>query len=254
MRIFLITSTLMTYALFSFSLINAQSPKKLFEQANKLYKSEKFERALKLYKKIPNKSAYVNYNLGNCAYKLERYGYALLYWRRAEKNWGIFNREELVSNIFLVKEKLGGMRGITPKERNPIVKRIVNLKNIGISLLRSMPIFILQLLFLIIWIFLFIYIRFLYKKRKKQTITILFSLIAIFGVLLVIRYTIDSRRYGIVVSKTAPLRSGPGTTFQTLLNIPEGTEVIIKRKTDGSYKVKALRQIGYVQKSDLEKI
>jgi tetratricopeptide (TPR) repeat protein len=251
-KFFLITSTIIP--LLSFSFVDAQSPKELFEQANKLYKSEKFERALELYKKIPNKSVYVNYNLGNCAYKLERYGYALLYWRRAEKNWGVFNREELVSNIFLVKEKLTQMRGITRTKRNPIVKKIVKIKNIGISLLRSMPIFVLQILFLIIWIFLFIYIRFLYKKRKKQTISILFSLIAIFGVLLVVRYTIDSRRYGIVVTKTAPLRSGPGITFQTLLNIPEGTELVIKRKMNGSYKVKALGQIGYVQKGDLEKI
>ncbi len=46
-----------------------------FYQANDLYKEGKFSKAYELYEKIPNKSAKVHYNLGNCAFKLNKIGY-----------------------------------------------------------------------------------------------------------------------------------------------------------------------------------
>ena len=61
---------------------------------------------MQYYKRIPHKSAVVNYNLGNCAYKLGQKGYALLYWRRAEHAWKFTGREELLENIFLLKGEL----------------------------------------------------------------------------------------------------------------------------------------------------
>jgi tetratricopeptide (TPR) repeat protein len=217
---------------------------KLFETANRLYKKGNFRAAIKIYKKIPNKSAYVNYNIGNCEYKLEKYGNALLYWRRAEKKWGIFNREELLNNIFLLKKKMGTVRRFRTRLAN----------NIVISSLRFMPIITIQTLFLILWLFLFIYIRFLYKKKKKWVILLLFALIALFGILLAIRYSIDSRRYGVVVTKYAELKSGPGKTFQTLMNLPQTEEVIIKKESDGFLKIKVLRNIGWASKESVGEI
>jgi len=230
-----------------------QEAQDYFVQANILYKEGKFEAAMELYEKIPNKSAYVYYNLGNCAYKLKRYGWALLHWRRAERYWGFFNRDELLDNIMLLQEEVKKAAGIQKEKRSPIMLAITKIKNLIISWIRSTPHIIIQLLFLLLWLFLFIYIRFLYKKRKKWTIIALFALIAFFGILLVVRYSIDARKYGVVVSQQARLLSGPGETFQTLMQIETAQEAVIKKEKSDYYKVKVNKHIGWISKKDIEK-
>src|SRR3972149_12130830 len=79
-----------------------------FLQANKAYKEGKFQDALVLYKKIPVKESGLYYNMGNAFYKLGQYGKALLYWRRAERLWGIGDKSELVYNIALLKKQVFG--------------------------------------------------------------------------------------------------------------------------------------------------
>lgn len=219
---------------------HALSPQEVFEKANQAYKAHNYTRARELYEAIPNKSAQVYYNLGNCAYKQEEYGYALLYWRRAEKSWGMLGRSELLENIFLLKKKLG------IHQKHSIFRTF--------SLIRSIPLFVFQFLFLALWLFLFIYLRFLSKKQKKGIIMALFALIALFGILLVVRYSVDARRYGIVVETEAPLRSGPGQTFKKLATLPEADEVIIKKESDHFYKVKTEGRIGWVSTQDVKKI
>jgi len=225
-----------------------------FERANQFYKDGKFDKAMELYKQIPDKSSYVNYNLGNCAYKLNDYGFALLYWRRAEKNWGFFNRGELLENVMLLKEKMVELSGATVKKHNVISLFFIKSKNILSSWTRTMPLFILQFLFLLLWLFLFVYLRFLYKKRRKHTIAALFSLIAFFGIILVVRYSFESKIYGIVVEKQAPVLSGPGKTFQTIMQIYQAEEVVIKKESGDYYKIKALKSAGWIDKKYVEKV
>lgn len=227
--------------------LQAQAPQALFEQANGLYKQGKFVEAIKLYRQIPNKSAQVEYNLGNCAYKLKRYGWALLHWRRAERTWGFFNRDELVENILHLKKELYP----DMKMGLPIITKI---KNIVLSWSHAIPLLVLQLLFLLLWLFLFVYLRFLYKKRKNRTILGLFALIAFFGILLVIRYSLDARRHAVVVSPQSRLLSGPGETFQMLMPLGAAQEVIIKKETADYYKVKALKRIGWINKNDIQEV
>ncbi len=219
----------------------------LFNKANNLYKSSEYNKALKLYKSIPNKSHYVNYNMGNCAYNLEQYGYALLYWRRAESNWGLFNKKELLDNIKLVKEKLN-LNNSFINEQNPIARVIISLKNRLFCILKAIPIITIQLIFLFLWLFLFIYIRFLYKKRKKLTIGILFALIAFFGMVLVIKHSIESKKYGVILNSNTRLLSGPGDKYQELIKLRKGEELTIKKESSGYYKIKSLKRMGWVKK------
>ena len=151
---------------FVFSSIFAQqdkNDKNLFLDAARQYKEGNFQSALQLYQKIEDKTPQINYNLGNCAYKLDKLGYALLYWRRAEKSWGIFGRSELLDNIFLLKKTLN-------KEKIKPVKYFgwfVRFKNSFVSLVRCVPLFLIQFSFLILWLFLFVCLRFLYKKKRR---------------------------------------------------------------------------------------
>jgi len=242
-----------------FLLTNASFPNNAqdnFKKANVLYRNKQFEQALEAYKKIEDPSAYVDYNIGNCAYQLEQYGSALLHWRRAEKRWGMFNRAELLENIDLLKEKLREKYGYFYGKKSKMPRFIINLKNFFNSFVRSIPLFYLQIIFLIFWTFLFFFLRSLYKKKRKYLILTLFFIVAFFGFILALRYGIDSRIYGVVVKEKASLLSGSGEKFNTLMEIPEAAEVVIKKESGDYCKVKVLQhgQMGWIERSEIELI
>lgn len=223
----------------------------MFLQANDLYKKNEYKKAYDLYKSIPDRVAKVNYNLGNCAYKLGDYGKALLYWRKAERDWNSFDRLELLENIELVKSKLNNNYYA---KGGKFFEYLSKFKNYLFSLVRATPLFLVQFLFLLLWFLLFLYIKYLYKKKQKFLIILLFILVTISGVLLVVRYSVYYKRLGIVVSKKALLMSGPGNNFQQLGNLPEGSEVLIQQESDNFYKIKFYRQIGWVNQKDVGKV
>lgn len=241
--------------LFSMLTLNSQNQdftsldsQEIFVQANSLYKAGKFEQAIDLYKSIPDKSAYAYYNLGNSAYQLEKYGFAMLYWRKAEKLWGFFNRDELIDNITLLQEKIRILNSGIEKKRSPITLSFIKIKNVIMSWLRSFPLILLQFFFLLLWLFLFIYLRFLFKKRQKLVIATLFGFIAFFGIILAARHNIESRTYGVITNRSTPMRSGPGESFQTLINLNQAQEVVIQKESGNFYKVKIFWQTGWIDK------
>ncbi len=247
---FKIIYKLLLLTVFAMTLVAKQNNREVFLQANNLYKQGDFKSAYKLYKKIPNPGARVSYNLGNCAYQLEDFGYAMLYWKRAEKDWGFFDRSELIQNIDLLKQKILGKR----ESENKLFESFRFYKNYSLSLLRSAPLFAVQILFLIFWIICFLYIRFLFKRNKKFLITILFIFMAVLGGLFVMRYSLDFKHYGIVLSKEVKILSGPGDSFQMLGILPQTAQVRIQRDSDDYYKIKFQRLIGWVSQKDVKKI
>ncbi len=159
-----------------------------------------------------------------------------------------------MNNIALVKNEVAKhQQSIAPKfiDKLPFIKKM---KESLTSMVRSTPIFFLQLVFLAIWIFLFFYVRYLYKRRYSIVILLLFLLAACFGSMLVVKYNMQYRKYGIVVKKNAVLRSGPSDTFQVLLSLPEGSEGKIRKRSGEYYKVKIYNYIGWISRNDFKKI
>ena len=232
------------------SIFAKQNDQEVFLQANSFYKQGNFKSAYELYKKIQSPGARVNYNLGNCAYKLKDFGHAMLYWKRSEKDWGFFNRSELIQNIDLLKQQLSGNR----ETKNNLFESFRFYKNYSLSLLRSAPLFGVQILFLIFWMICFLYIRFLFKRKKKFLILLLFVFMAFLGGLFVMRYSLDFKHYGIVLSEKAEILSGPGNNFQMLGILPQTSQVRIQRLSDNYYKIKFQRLIGWVSQKDVGKI
>ncbi|KKQ49748.1 MAG: hypothetical protein US69_C0002G0023 [candidate division TM6 bacterium GW2011_GWF2_38_10] len=227
----------------------ATNYREIFFQANDLFKEGKYEEAYDLYEKIPNKSSHVHYNLGVCAYKLGKKGYALVHWRRAEKDWGFFNRAELINNIDLVLKKETPYDGNDTKTPGEFTKeRLNNFSNKIVSAVRATPLLRLQLLFLFLWIFAFVYLRYWYRQRQKFLIVIVFFAIIISGMLLVVRYNFDLRQHGVVVTNSVVLYSGPGDNYQKLTTLTETNQVLIKGESDGFYKVKQKGIIGWLDK------
>ena len=227
----------------------------IFDKANSLYKNGQYESAMKFYKKIQDKSAVVNYNLGNCSYKLNKLGFAHLYWRRAEKYWGVSDRTELLNNIKMVKDKLRAQKnGKRDKKTEIIFKNLKNLKIQIISFIRAMPLFFFQIVFLILWIFLFVFIRKLFKLRKRLLAAMLFTFIAVSGLMLVSKYNFECKRFGIVTTASAKLLSGPGDNYQVLSFVTEAKEVVIQKSSNGFYKIKINGQIGWISQTAVEVI
>jgi tetratricopeptide (TPR) repeat protein len=228
----------------------------LFGQANAYYKQGKFDQALEAYSQIADKNSQVYFNLGNCAFKLKRHGYALLYWRKAERDWGIFNRQELLENISLVR-KTTTESDQSVVRQGPIfamLHAIQNWKNNCASLIRATPLLIFQVLFLLMWLFLFGFLRMLYRKKHTILIWCLFFLMASSGSLLVLKYSFNFRTFGVVVSQKVSLFSGPGENYQRLGTLPEAQELVIQRESDDYYKIKIGRQIGWVNKKYIQTV
>jgi len=245
---------LLIFPLFSFVLAISEQDQEMFAKANVLYKEGKFQEAMQLYKKISQKTPQVNYNLGNCAYKLNLWGYALLFWRRAESQWGILNRSELLENIRLLKDKITETMTGKKSWQNRLIRPFVWLKDYPISLIRSAPIFFYQISFLIMWFFLFLFLSFLYKKKNKIIIITMFFFLLMFGVALGLRHRFDLSKYGVVVAKKAALLSGPSDSFQQLGFVPQAKEVIISKGSGDFFKIKFKGQVGWMKKDNVEKI
>jgi tetratricopeptide (TPR) repeat protein len=233
---------------------NTSNTTSMFEKANTLYKDGKHKAAIELYKNIPEKNAIINYNLGNCFYKLNKFGLAHLHWRRAEKNWGVFGRTELLNNLRLLQEKTKKQIKTKKEKKDYILKSLKKLKFITTSFIHATPLYYFQIAFLLLWVFLFMTIRSLMRYKRKALIATLFTFIAIFGLLLVGKYNFEYKQFGIITTNNAKILSGPGENFQVLGIAPEAKEVVIQKKSTGYFKVKINGQTGWISQSDLEKI
>jgi len=237
-----------TAMMLSSALLGKKVEKNFFLNANKLYKQSRYNEAKKEYEKVPNKGSIVHYNLGNCFYKMGKLGHALAHWRRAERMWDLPNRLELLDNISLLKTKISG-----EKRGRKIFKKLLWFKAILISYIISIPLIFLQFLFLLVWFFLFIYLKFLSRRKERLIIFTLFSFIALFGIVLAVRYNVESNQHGVVIQDKAPLLSGPHHTCQEFLKLREAEEVLIKEEKEEFFKVKSPRATGWVAKQDIER-
>jgi tetratricopeptide (TPR) repeat protein len=226
----------------------------LFKKANEQYKKGQIEQAFESYKKIPEKTAAINYNLGNCAYKLGKQGYALLYWRRAEQDLVFWGRFDLLENILLLKENTARARGLSDKKNRALPRFFRKASIIVHSFLKTIPLIVLQILFLFLWAFLFLYLRFLYRRKQTVLITLLFIVSAVVGILMIMRYGVSVKKRGIIVDKKISVLSGPSKYFQPIGFLFEADEVIIKKESGEFVKVKRGKVAGWAQKRFVEKI
>lgn len=230
----------------------------LFNQANELYKKGDFAKAYDLYAHIKEKSPIVHYNLGNCAYKLKKFGYALVHWRRAERDWGFWGREELLNNIELVKQEMSVTTEHDQQDEQTFFHIVLNffksLKSSFISLSKAIQLFHLQLFVLFIWLILFTYLRYLYRRKKKILITVLFLLQAFSASMLAMKYSFLFKEHLVVLKTPAFVTSGPGSNFATLGQLSECQEAAILKESENYYKIRFNGSIGWIDKKVVEKI
>ncbi len=217
-------------------------------QAHEAYKAGNFEQAQTLYEQFLDKSPGLYYNLGNCLYKQGKLGNALAYWRKAEMNWGLTGRHDLLDNIALVKQKLQEKR---PTTQPSPAGRCENIKTTFASLLRSISMFWLQITCLLFWIFLLLALTFWSRLRSKMIIASVASLWIGASMLMAAKYRLRSSPRCVVIAQQAALLSGPGSPdeYRQLGTVYEGEEGQVERTSSGYMKVVFNKQRGWIKQS-----
>lgn len=236
-------------------MVAAISDQELFLQANELYKQQEYQKALDGYLGIQEQTSDVLYNIGNCYFKLKRYGKALLLWRKAEMRWSFFNRAELVGNINLAQKKLYQMHN-SGKNMPQNKKSYAAIKHHVLIYMRTIPLFFFQLLFLVMLALstLFAYAGARVRKKNKKIVVLLCVAVLSTGSLLAVKYGLMSRDYGIATAERVVIRSGPDEGYKQIGILNEGQEAFITRESGSYFKIKNNSQQGWVDSAAFEKI
>lgn len=224
-------------------------------KAHEYYQSGDYAQAYEIYQQLPSKTADVLYNMGNCAYKQGRFGYALLHWKQAERLWGLRSgRYKLVQNIALVKKQSIQTKQKPDSGLTLFFDVLQMMKMFFYSIIISTPLFYLQSLVLLIWILLFMYIRMLLRAKKRLLLAVLFCLFSLSASMLALKYSLFQTETAIVINKNCPFFSGPGKNFALLGHLPEAQEIVIIKESGDYYKVRIAQYTGWVEKIDAQKV
>lgn len=83
----MVNKTILLFAVITLSL-SAQNVEELFNSANKFYQQKQYEKSAALYEELVSEGfegVSLFYNLGNAYYRMDRLGYAILYYEKALK-------------------------------------------------------------------------------------------------------------------------------------------------------------------------
>ncbi len=217
------------------------------ENALALYNAGNYAQAYENLLAIEKKTSPLYFVLGDCAYKLNKKGYALLFWRKAEIDSGLRNFSAIQNNITHVKKDLVG------DEEHVIISQLKSTKQLCISLIRAIPLIIVQMVFLALWIMMLLYIKYLYRKKHKTLIVVFFFLLAGAAMILAQKYNVFHKKYGVFI-KEAPVYSGPSDNYTLLMHLPECTEALKINSANGFFKVKTPLGSGWVSAETFEEI
>lgn len=233
--------------LFTICSVTAQNVDELFNNANELYKNEKFEQAIELYKKIESKgfiSSELYYNLGNSYYKLNKVGPTIYYY---EKSLQLNPLNEDVQNNLVFAKRLA-LDNIEELPKTVFQKFNANyLQQLSYN---QWAIVAVVFCFLGSLFFLFFYLS--QRPSRKRT----FFVISIFSFFfLIISFFITLNQYSfakknklaIVFAEETEVRNAPTLNSEEVFTLHEGTKVTVLDAIDNWKKIKlADGKIGWI--------
>ena len=228
----------------------------IFKKANNLYKRGEYEKALKSYKLIEDngyKSSDLYYNLGNSYAKLNKFGYAILYYEKA-----LFldpNNNNAEYNLKLINKK--NIDKIINESGKAEMAGVNEIYNFLRALSTSMLIYIFLGLWTIIWFILIMKKFNKFKANSYTFLTILFSLIALFNFLLIVGnyYSVNKVKLGVAVVSEINVIDGPDDEYKKIFKIHEGLKVQITDEREGWYQITLPNgNIGWVKDTEVKEI
>lgn len=226
----------------SMSCVGAIQDAPVFEQANKLYVQGALEQALGEYQKITNKTGAVWYNMGAVAYAQQDYAHALLYWLRAQK-YGDARTYSLAHERL---QELAPHVNLSEKEINDTVVYY------GQLVLRTIPVYVWQLLFLLFW---YLLCWCLMKKYRDLGLKsgILAILLFLMSVPIMIGYYIY-KDYVLVTVDVADVYNGPNSGLYKVGSVQKNKLAKLLDVKKQWYKISHGAIIGWVERKSATKI
>jgi len=226
---FIILLLLITFNIFSTDTLDG-----IFQEAVKSFENKEYEKSLDLFLSIENEGIEnpdLYYNIGNCYFRLNKIGSAILYFKRALKIDQ--NHSASVRNLDFV------LTFAQDKQTEEGTDPISTLWNKLLNVLSLNTLAILILIFFLIGITFLILMLTRFRNREKTAIIFSFSISMIFILLFSVISIIKWEQYSgeaeaVLTSKSAIGFSGPGEEFTRVFTIHEGMIFDIE-KTEGKW-------------------
>lgn len=222
------------FLLFSLLFSNAFADCADFQKGTEAYKAQDYSRALQLWEHCQQagmQNADLYYNLGNAAFRTNKIGKAIWAYESALK-LDPTNEDALANLKFAQNQTVDKVdRG---EEENPVLKALWKMHHL-FSLDTQ-----LWILVVFAWISAAIYVA-LHWIRRTALRNLLFVKLFGIGILASILvldtaakiYNQETETFGIVLTKTADIMSGPGESYQVLHELHEGTKVEVREIREG---------------------
>ena len=248
------TGIFVLFLLFPLNPSSADEMERLFTEGNTLYQEGKYREALEFYKKIIDsgyESGPAYYNMGNCYYKIQETGKAILHYERARKL--IPGDEDLKANLALanltVIDKIEARSGFLLFR---IVRGLTHLLPTSILVWVVGGTYLGCILFLIVWI--------VSRKRFLRVVCyragLFFGILfLVFGLSLIHQLHEEHQRIeGIILTDKVDVMSAPSVDEgMEVFSLHEGTKVRIdQRSRDWVEIILADGKVGWVKQDVLE--
>jgi hypothetical protein len=207
-------------------------------QAHNAYATKDFAHALNLYRSIVPKGSLTWYNMGNCAYYLQNYHDALLYWLCAYKCASSDGRIIIKKNI---------------ESASRALEMCVDLSLFEETGLRSIPIFVWQIVFIVLLVFFLVtLIRWNLIQKPILFCTFLILLI-ICGLLVIVVYQEKNIHYALVQDDVS-VYAGPHDQYTIRGFLKPYQLVQVTNKKNDWFKIKSGTIAGWVTNKKLIEI
>lgn len=241
--------------IFTFNIFSNISVEDKINNANNLFKNNSFEEAAEIYKELIE-SGYnndaLNYNLGNCYYKLGKIGLAILHYERALLLNP--NDEDIIHNLEFTRTRLSNKIEEVPRFfLFEWWDNTINLFSLNSWIMVSF------IFFLFVLIFLTSLISGRFTKYSRLIFMLLFTFVIFlfFGLSASIGkyYQLNNRNYGIILLTNVNVKNAPNEKSKDSFIINEGIKVKLEDKVDNWIKIKlADGKVGWVLENEVERI
>ncbi len=228
----------------------AYSEYRFFGIANQAYLEKDYAKAAEIYHNIikdGSKDAFVYYNLGNCYYRMNKYGLAILYYEKAKLIEP--NDESIKKNLIIANNKI--IDKIHPIQKVFFVQWIDDIiSSVSLSTLTWMSIFFFWLIFISIILQYYLH-KVIFRKIVMISTIGFFTLFLIFSFLSYQSYEkFQNTKNGIILINSVYVKSSPDATSTDLFILHEGTKFEIIDKVANWSKIKLVSgATGWVDKS-----
>lgn len=240
--------------LFAYSNMYGQTNNELFDQANELYRNEKYSDAIELFEKIESTglvSSELYYNLGNSYYKLNKVAPSIYNLEKALL-LNPQNNDAANNLVFANRMKIDAIEAL-PK---------TFFQNLEISIIQKFSFdqwAYLAIAFSMLMCFFFLFYYFSYIPSRKRV----YFLVSILGfILFLVSFLFTMKQYntsistieGIVFNEKVSVKNAPLSSGQEVFEIHEGLKVFVLDEVDIWKKIKLSDgKVGWV-KGDVLKV